>query len=163
MSLQYVIDGYNLLNHQLLSKSRKSNTSDPAKIILSFIKEKNLTGSRKNKIILVFDGYPKTGSFEPNDPGITLLFSRSISADEKIKKIVEGSANRKILLVVSDDKEIQFLVKSLGARALAIVDFVGLEDNQALRSKKEKEPTKTELSYSQMHKINQELSKIWLK
>ncbi|MDD5595012.1 MAG: NYN domain-containing protein [Candidatus Omnitrophica bacterium] len=156
MSLQYVIDGYNLLNHQLLSKTRKNNTSDPAKIILSFIQEKRLTGSRKNGIILVFDGYPKTGSFEAKDPGITLLFSRGVSADEKIKKIVEGSANRKILVVVSDDKEIQFLVKSLGARVLAIADFVGLEDQ-------EKEPARTELSYSQMHKINQELSKLWLK
>lgn len=76
--------------------------------------------------------------------------------------MVEKSTQRKSLVVVSDDKEIKLMVKALGAVAMGIEDFAGTQMKRG-KPKKEKEPQREELSFSQMHKINQELSKIWLK
>ncbi|MBM3250334.1 MAG: NYN domain-containing protein, partial [Candidatus Omnitrophica bacterium] len=59
MSLQYVIDGYNIINHPQFSRTQKS-PEDPVGSLLWLIRSKRLTGSAKNKVIVVFDGYPKS-------------------------------------------------------------------------------------------------------
>lgn len=110
---------------------------------------------------MVFDGYPVAGEESNVDADIGVIFSRKISADDKIKRLVEESANRKNIVVVSDDNEIKFMVKSLGARSVGIEEFIRSKDKTKMR--KNKEIFSYELTYSQMHKINQELRQIWLK
>jgi len=88
------------------------------------------------------------------------LFSRKISADRKIEMLVEESADRKNIIVVSDDREIKLTSKCQGARSIGVEEFIGPK-------KKAHEPGKGELakpvlSYSSIHKINEELSSIWL-
>jgi len=122
-----------------------------------------LTGNSKNKVTIVFDGYPGRNADGMEDASVAILYSCDISADEKIKRMVEKSLHRKSLVVVSDDKEIKLLVKALGACAMGIEDFSGSKEQARAKVRKEKEPVKTELSFSQMDKINQELSKLWLK
>lgn len=160
MSLQYVIDGYNIINHPLFERSREQN-GQPALNIISFVRQKRLTGSLKNKIILVFDGFPQGPSNNSGYGEVSVIFSRKISADEKIKKIVEGSLNRKNIIVVSNDKEIKFAVNSLGACSMQIEEFVGKKEKNHKPPKKES--LKDELNYSQKHNINEELMRIWLK
>lgn len=159
MSLQFIIDGYNTINHPLFSRAHKQ-TEDPPGILLTFIREKRLTGSPKNKISLVFDGYPKSNTPSLDEENVNVIFSRKISADEKIKMMVEEQANRKNIVVVSGDRQICFMVKLLGACSMKIEEFIKAKEKPP---RQKKELLKPELSYSQMHKINQELSKIWLK
>ncbi len=125
---------------------------------MKFIRAQNLTGSPKNKVTIVFDGYPPNGEWPDEGGDIKVIFSRKINADEKIKMIVEESANRKGITVVSDDKEIKFIAKSLGAVVAGAQEFIGRKD----KPKRYKDGAlKPELTYSQMHKINQELRQIW--
>ena len=159
MSLQYIIDGYNIINHPLFARLNK-HIQNPQTVLLTFIRTKRLTGSYKNKTIVVFDGYPPSDIRLCDEGNLTVIFSRKINADEKIKMLVEESANRKTIIVVSDDKEIKFMVKSLGAAVLGIEEFIGCKKKS---QEKQREPLKLELTYSQMDEINQELRKIWLK
>lgn len=120
-----------------------------------------MTGSLKNKVAIVFDGYPDASAQIPEDKSLGVIFSRRVSADEKIKMLVEETANRKNIIVVSDDREIKYTVNSLGAHALGVDEFF-LAKEKAGKTRKN-ELIKPELNYSQMHKINEELSRIWLK
>ena len=160
MSLQFIIDGYNLLNHPEFRRKNKQ-IQDPALLVLSFIRTNRLTGSPKNRIILIFDGFPPQSAVNQDFSDAAIIFSRKISADEKIKKLVEEAANHKNIHVVSDDKEISFMVKSLGARSIGIEEFINAKEKS--KNCQKKDLIKPELNYSQIHEINQEMSKIWLK
>ncbi len=169
MSLQYVIDGYNIINHPIFRSIHKA-IKDDRKALLELIIHKRLCGSSKNRVIVVFDGYPKITGERIEDSDIDVIFSRKETADERIKGIVENSVNIKNIIVVSDDKEIQFFIRSTGARAMGVEEFIGLpfSDGRSAKSgghlgKDKEDLIKAELTYSQMHKINEELKKIWLK
>jgi hypothetical protein len=89
-----------------------------------------------------------------------VIFSRGEVADDRIKKILQDLPNPKNAVVVSDDKEIRFFAKSLRANVIGVKEFIGLK---AKVPQDKRDALKPELTYSQMHKINQELRKIWLK
>lgn len=108
---------------------------------------------------MVFDGYPDS-RYLNHQTYIEVIFTREGSADERIRRIVEESNNAKNIVLVSDDKEIRLFAKSYGAKIQGIEEFIsGKEKFQ----KNKKDMLKPELTYSQMHKINQELRRIWLK
>ena len=159
MSLQFIIDGYNLIKHPLLAAQAKNSPSDRS-ALLNFIRFNKLTGSLKNAVTVVFDGYPD--SYEPtSDTGIAVVFSRMISADDLIRKLVEESGNRKQMVVVSNDREIQSMAKMLGATVAGIESFIKYDKKaQIARKNLESDP---KLTFTQMQKINDELRKLWLK
>ena len=158
MSLQYIIDGYNLIHNPAFTLSKKINNTKRA--LLELIKTKRLCGSPRNKIIVVFDGYPGAGEFKQDYADIEVIFSKKETADEKIKKIIEASGNCKNSVVVTDDKEVRFFVKAAGCRITGVEEFINRKDKTHIQ---EEGFLKTELNYSQIHKINQELKRIWLK
>jgi predicted RNA-binding protein with PIN domain len=159
MSLQYIIDGYNIIKHPQFSQQLSKRAKDSRATLLHFIKVHRLAGSSNNKITVVFDGYPDSeGSV--NNTQMKVIFSRNDSADERIKRIVESSGNAKTIVVVSDDKEIKFMTRSLGADCIGVQDF--LSRNKDTR-KIIDDSLKPELTYSQMEEINKELRKLWLK
>ncbi len=179
MSLQYIIDGYNIIKHPLFTHhtTKKINpvrntrvlreenkishgVKDSRIVLLEFIRINRLCGSPKNKITVVFDGYPDSRGLS-NNTVINVIFAREESADEKIKRMVEVLSNAKSVVVVSDDKEIRFFVRSFGAKILSIQEFINRSKN--LIDSQEKEPMKPELNYSQICEINKELRKLWLK
>ena len=160
MSLLYIIDGYNIINHPQFSRTHKK-IKNPQAALLESIRIKRLFGSSKNKITIVFDGYPVSGGLRYEGNNLSVIFSRKISADDEIKRMVEESSSRKNIVVISNDKEIRFIVKSLGAQCIGIEEFIGSKEKT--RVLPEKDLLKPELTYSQIHKINEELSKIWLK
>ncbi|MGD0335903.1 MAG: NYN domain-containing protein [Candidatus Omnitrophota bacterium] len=160
MSLQYVIDGYNITNHRLFPRAHKKNIQVHASLV-TFIISRRLTGSSKNKVTIVFDGYPLKGHSVPEGENFDIIFSRVITADEKIKKIVESLGNRRSIVVVSDDRQLQFTVKSLGARCMGIEDFIcGQAEKRRI---KREETVKAELNFTQIGEINTELRRLWLK
>lgn len=127
--------------------------------MLDLIKSKHLTGSSKNQVTVVFDGYPDQavdyGHLSPE-----VIFSKSDTADEKICRIIEKSRNPKTAVVVSDDKEIILFARACGARPMAVNEFLSQVERL---NRSNAEQSETELSYAQRHKINEELKRLWLK
>ena len=158
MSLQYVIDGYNIINHRLFPRSSRKTRGSPVSLV-ELITSKNLCGSLKNKVTIVFDGYLSDSRLQASDSRINVIFSEDSSADDQIKRIIERSQDKKNTVVVSDDKEIVVFVKCCGVKTMSVEEFIGRSPNDKRR---EKEDIKPELYFSQVAKINEELKKIWL-
>jgi len=161
MSLQYIIDAYNLTNHPDFKPSIKSNTNI-AQTLLDFIKLNKLSGSKNNRTVLVFDGYPQNLENIPQEKGFICLFSHSKQADEIIKKIVEESVQPRNLIVVSDDKEVQIISRLLHAQVCSVHEFVCGKQNRQKVPILNLDSADPKLSFSKMQKINAELKKKWL-
>lgn len=164
MSLHYIIDGYNIINNRLFTANRKRMGSVQL-ALLGLIKDNRLCGSEKNQVTVVFDGY--CAEFEPKcrNSGINVVFSKDVTADERIKRIIDISVNLKNIIVVSDDKEISYFAKYAGCKTMDVAEFMGklaVSDSQKKADTKEKNLSKQDLNYSQMNKINEELRKLWL-
>ena len=170
MSLQYIIDGYNLINHPLFAQVHKKS-QDPRLSLLEFIRTKKPCGSSKNKVIVIFDGYPAPSFKSGYDcPGIDVVFSKGITADQKIKAMLEKATNCRVVIVVSDDNEIKFFARSYRAKAMGIEEFVksAIPDASDVSRKgklktQKSDLLKPELTYVQISKINKELKSLWLK
>lgn len=159
MSLLYIIDGYNITSHTKFSPLPKK-INDPRRVLLEFIKTHKLCGSPKNKIAVVFDGYPNLPSQKLDKEEINVIFSKEETADNRIKKMLETQGNPKNTVVVSDDKEIRFFVKAVGARSIGVEEFI---HPQVKPQRKKEDLIKPELNYSQIDQINKELKTRWLK
>jgi len=117
-----------------------------------------LAGSKNNRIILVFDGFPPANSHLPEEEGLFCIFSRKLEADEIIKRIIEKSSQPENIVVVSDDKEVQTASRMLRARFCAVGEFLlGKRKSVVVQ-----DPADEKLTYSQIQKINNELKKLWL-
>ena len=161
MSLQYIIDSYNVINHPRFRPAAKI-ASSIQRSLHDFIRLNRLTGSPKNTAVLVFDGYPAPGQEIPEEEGLIWVYSRRIDADEKIKKLVEESGQPKNIIVVSDDRQIQLTARFLRAHACGVEEFIcGKKNNKAAAIAKAGLDD-IKLTYSQMQKINAELKKRWL-
>ena len=146
----YIIDGFNLV-HRI--KSLKSSV-EPHCSLIRYIRMNKLTGSRNNKVVIVFDGsFNLAASQEKGD--YELVFSQSLSADELIHKKLKSLSNKSQVLVVSDDREIRDFTKREGARSLRIHEFVKIKQSQT--------PEGKEINYSLQREITEEMRKIWLK
>lgn len=159
MSLQYVIDAYNLINHPLFKTAKPAVNIQHC--LIDFIKVNKLTGSKNNKAILVFDGYPPQ-DYIPDEAGLICLFSHRIEADELIKKIVEESISPRNIIVVSDDKQVQLSARLLRAQTKGVEEFVCGKKNNKLIPVVPPGASEFKLAYSAMQKINAELKKLWL-
>jgi len=134
--------------------------------LIHFVENKRPQGSSNNAVTIVFDG--KSGIISRTESSsVKVVFSKDESADQKIKKIVNDSRNTKNIVVVTDDRAIQFAVRACGAKILKVKSFLSgtksvskkcpnVQDNP-----KQKEPTKT-ISHSLKARITSELEEIWL-
>jgi len=160
MSLQYIIDAYNLINHPQFKAAKPALNIQHS--LANFIKFNKLTGSINNRVILVFDGYPPPKQDIPEGDGLVCMFSRKLEADELIKRIVEESVSIGNIIVVSDDRQVQLSAKLLHARSSGIEEFVCKNKNNKFASKASSGIVEAKLTYSQMQKINAEFKKLWL-
>jgi len=159
MPLHYVIDAYNIINHIAFPLIHRK-IKDPQRALLEFVKNQKPGRKSRNKVTLVFDGYPKVLEQSLEEEGIDVIFSREETADTRIKRMVETSKDPKNIAVVSDDREIQFFIKSVGARSIGVEEFI----NPLVKPQEAKEGLiKPELNYTQISRINQELKSLWLK
>jgi predicted RNA-binding protein with PIN domain len=128
------------------------------------IKSKKLCGSLKNSVTVVFDGYP--GGFDAGhtDGRNAVIFSMDETADEIIKRIIEGAKNKRAIAVVTDDKEIVYCAKYAGCSHIRVEEFLSRATTKCVQEDpKEKNLSKQDLNFSQVNKINEELKKLWLK
>ncbi|MBU0503275.1 MAG: NYN domain-containing protein [Candidatus Omnitrophota bacterium] len=162
MSLQYVVDGYNVIRHASFYPSKKIR--DPKYSLVEYIKNNRLCGSLKNKVIIVFDGFPDAGYSREHICGFEIRFSRETNADDVIKKMLEKELNPRNTLVVSDDREIKFFIRSLGAKPVSVEEFLRKSEGKGIgRGKDKNENIKIDLNYTQVHDIDEELKKLWLR
>jgi len=160
MSLQYIVDAYNLVNHPQFKPAREA--VNIVSSLVNFIKLNQLIGSKNNKGVLVFDGYPPPFGQVPQEDGIVCVFSYQLQADESIKRMVEASASPKSIIVVSDDKQVQMISRLLHAQILGVEEFICKKNRNKLLSAADSDSAEIKLTYSAMHKINAELKKKWL-
>lgn len=136
---------------QLSSKELK----DARKAFIQLIEEKRLTGSKRNKVTIVFDGPADDFTFKRESP-FEIIFVED--ADQKIKDMAERLTNPKNIIVVTDDREIKFSVQPKGCKVLDTETFL-----EKMRKKyRFKEDLKLEISSEEQAKITEELKNLWL-
>ncbi|HOW35699.1 MAG TPA: NYN domain-containing protein [Candidatus Omnitrophota bacterium] len=165
MSLQYILDGYNIIKQIPPLKLKKLR--DGRDSLVSLIEIYRPQGSIKNSVTIVFDGQSGIIGY-PNPLAVKVLFSSDESADDKIKRIVSESNRKKETIVVTDDRELQFSVRLLGAKILSVADFLAQAKGQggegpASKGQKPKAWDEKTISKTLEYKINSEFEKIWLK
>jgi len=163
VSLHYIIDGYNVIHKVDGLIDRK--IEDCRQGLLKLIEIYRPQGSLRNNVTVVFDGTidisnpPKSGS-------VRVIFSEHKTADDKIKKLVECSSNPRHIVVVSDDKEIIYYCRSLGAQIKSVKDFLSFLKKRNI-SKNRKTDTqakdKPSLDSELAKQITADLKDIWLK
>ena len=161
MSLQYIIDSYNLINHPAFKPVFKSFLNIQH-ALADFIRINRLTGSKNNSLVLVFDGYPPPLEDIPRQNGLLCMFSRTQEADELIKRLVEESAQPKNIIVISDDKQVQLTSRLLYARICSVEEFICGKKSKKFVSTAKLEADDFKLTYAKMQKINAEMKKRWL-
>jgi len=161
MSLQYIIDAYNLVNHPAFKPAAK-RVLNIQQALVDFIRLNRLTGSKKNQLVLVFDGYPPPAEEIPDQNGLLCVFSRSQEADELIKRMIEDSAAPKNIIVVSDDKEVRLSSRFLQAQICGVEEFICGKKNSRMAINAKLAADDFKLGYAKMQKINAELKKKWL-
>jgi len=160
MSLQYIIDGCNVIHHPDFIKILSKKQVDFRVALVKLIINAGLCPRQNSLIWIVFDGFPQQDISATGTKRIKILFSRNQSADEKIKRILELTENPRETTVVSDDKEIILFSRIMHARPLSVKDFIKYEDAETRQNKVLDEK---KINYSQMCIINEELKRIWLK
>ncbi|MCF7916494.1 MAG: NYN domain-containing protein [Candidatus Omnitrophica bacterium] len=148
--LQFIIDGYNLV-HKIPDIK---NSSVPCHELLSFLHKNKLTGSLKNKVLVVFDGGKPP--YQINNFHYKVLFSYQESADDLIIAKIKQFQNKKQIVVVTDDRELRYRAQSLEAQTCSVDDFMA----KARRIKPEQ--GEKEINYSLQREITEEMKRIWL-
>jgi len=144
------VDGWNIINKVLPLKTSLS----PPQELISYIRRNRLTGSRNNKVTVVFDGKEWKDIYERE---FEIIFTGEISADEVIKKKVEKYKHKKQIVVISDDRQIIEFIKREGATSQKIEEFVRKKKKNKKRNIFEKE-----IDEALQNQITEELKKIWL-
>ncbi len=160
MSLHYILDGYNIVKQ--LPQFANCKLEEGRERLIKYLEEERPQGSLNNEVLLVFDG--QAGVYHSHRSSLVrIIFSENDSADERIKDFVEQSENKRTVIVVTDDKEIQYFVAAYGARFLKVNEFMKVDvDRVAIGNDGLADPVK-HVSRSLEAKINAELEEIWLK
>lgn len=153
----YIIDGYNLINkiEEIQAKELKKKREYLINLLI------NKMPHGKNKITIIFDGkYEIYSSNKQNlkEYGIEVIFTNFETADDKIKKLVERSNNPKEIIVITDDREIQYYVRYYGCKIVTAVDFL----NKLKPKPNNNQPSENKtLSIEEEDNINKEIKKMY--
>ena len=140
---------------------------DQRRYLICFIEQCTPQGSLKNHVTIVFDGNIDVFGGMASTVA-KIIFSQNETADETIKRIVAAAQNTKNMVVVSDDRDIQYAVRALGAKVNGVQTF--LDKGKGSRGKgrntrKGSGGGKSEkyVSKKDEFKIMSEMENIWLK
>jgi len=146
--LTYIVDAFNVI-HRV---PQLRNSDKPHFNLITYIRKNLLTGSSNNKVIIVFDGHPVSGLF---DPAYQVIYSFSTTADAVIKRKLDGFSNKRSVAVVSDDRAIRDYAKKSGAVSLRTGEFLN-KIKEVTYNAQDKG-----ISYSLEREITDEMRKIW--
>lgn len=146
--------------------SKLAKLEDQRLDLIRLIEKHSPQGSSKNCVTIVFDG--KLDVFGGmRSTAAQIIFSQGESADDKIRSIVAQAKNTKNIVVVTDDRDIQYAVGALGAQVIGAQEFLkkcrspGKAKPQ--RVKRTKVATEKYISKIDESRITSELGTIWLK
>ena len=167
MSLNYLLDGYNLIMQQphLAQKSLE----DARQALVSWLEINRPQGSFNNAVTVVFDGKPgMVGG--TRSASVRVIFAQGESADERIKKMVAQSAHPKAIVVVTDDKDIRLFVRKQGAIILGVKEFFfrgaksrATDGRHTAAESARSAPEEKYISKTLEFKITSEFEQLWLK
>ncbi len=149
--LTYVIDAFNLI----YKVDELASSNSPHAHLLQFLKSRHLTGSRANRVVVVFDGHDNPDVSQERE--YEIVFAGPRTADDVIKDRVTKSKNRSQIVVVSDDRELTHFVSGEGAKIKSVEDFL---KSSGRRLKPAADDEKA-LSYEERLKIKEELERVW--
>ncbi|MCM8808815.1 MAG: NYN domain-containing protein [Candidatus Omnitrophica bacterium] len=156
--MEYLIDGLNVIKSSFIKKYGKK-TIEFNKEFLIDILEKYKRKHPSIEITVVFDGGPSSFDIY-REKRIKIVFSQDITADEKIREILEKKKSRSSISVVSDDREVQEFTKILGSKSLKVSEFLDivypLDKKQPINLTKD-------LEYKSKLKIEKELKNFYEK
>lgn len=147
------------LIHQQLETQRHS--------FVHMIHTRRPQGSSRNKVTVVFDGYPAGFGADLSSGHVQILYSCDITADDRIKQIVQKSILKKNIIVVTNDRAIQYAVRALGAKVISVESFLQKINKSAssgsVDSQRNQSGLKKNISNREKQHINLELEDLWLK
>jgi len=151
----FIIDGYNAL-FKIKGKLKKQYQTREG--FIQYIRTTKIARSARNKISLVFDG-AKAVSFKdkPSFSPINVVFSKDETADDKIVKMARRQENKREVIVVTDDREVQERVKILGCSAVPVTLFF----KELTRRKGTNDREKPNPDKGEGKNITEEMKKIW--
>ena len=160
MAVHYILDGYNVLKKTAPLADIK--LEDGRAELIRLIESLSPQGSLNNKVTVVFDGRPgMSPALEAQE--VKVVFTYEESADERIKRMVQDSEAPRALIVVTDDREIRYYVKSLGAGVMDsgafLARIIPRRGKAAAVPDSDKKPINEKLE----DQVNQELRALWLK
>ncbi|HPQ81857.1 MAG TPA: NYN domain-containing protein [bacterium] len=151
--LIYVIDAFNLIH----SVPRLSESPTPRSDLLAFLKAERFEGSRANRLVVVFDGYPAENA--DHERLFEVIFSKNRTADDAIREYLEKSLHPKQVVVVSDDREVRDFARSFGARPMKNEEFLQRDAKHAKHARRRAEGNEKKIEHAE--EITEELEKIW--
>lgn len=163
MSLLYLIDGCNVINHKSFLAGKRRPIQDSRLVLMDLIKSQALIGSPRNRCIVVFDGYPPVARDSYDRKGtVSAVFSFDDSADDKIMKLLKQGGNPKNIVVVSDDKQIVSFARLHNANVSSVSEFLKTNIDSLRQKAVRRLEDDAKLNYAQVDRINRELKKLWL-
>ena len=148
----YIVDGYNLLfSSSFREWIKKTDLYSARSHLINFVRS-----YLPSRVIIVFDGRKDYPQVEIEG----VVFTRSESADDYIKRFVRNHPNPREVIVVTNDRSIQGFASSMGARVMGVNEFL------ARRKRKQKKlpgnpRSGFKVSPEEMKKITEELKEEW--
>ncbi|MBI5346169.1 MAG: NYN domain-containing protein [Chlamydiae bacterium] len=119
--MHYLIDGYNLL---FKTNSIKSSLQKQRDGLIQLIKQKSITS--KQRMTLVFDGSlskDESDNLYKYDGFCVIYTWKKLTADEFIIQEIKNAKRPQEYIVVTSDKDLGFICKTLGAKIHSIDEF----------------------------------------
>ena len=165
MSLHFLIDGYNII--QQIPLLAQKALEDGRQGLINLIEDYRPQGSLNNSVTIIFDG--KAGMYgDIHQSGfVKVIFAIGESADDKIIQLVSESKNSKQVVVVTDDRDIQYHIRALGAKVLKVKEFIGkvrpFKESVGRKNIQGTRKDSTKLIPKTLeHEITSEFERIWL-
>ncbi len=150
----YILDAYNII----CKLKKRHSWGDLRRGFLRFLHRHPISWSKKNRIIVVFDGQ-RNPDIIFKFPSFEIVFSGNDTADKKIEKIL-ARMRPSAGIVVSDDREVAFYARKAGVSSLKVDEFISLmrkEDSETVSEDKDG------LGKEDVEEINEELYRLWVK
>lgn len=156
MPLCFLLDGYNILKKipQITNYKMKEDRSS----FVNFISRFHPQG--ENKAIIIFDGY---GDEQLKYVKVDVLFSKDISADDYIVKMLGRKDKKCYYCVVTDDRQLQFRAKNAEAKVLSVRNFLKPAFKRIKAERRKIHQEKISEYSKEAQEIKKELERIWLK
>jgi predicted RNA-binding protein with PIN domain len=169
MSRQFLVDGYNVMKKlpalaALADRSLEEGRAGLARLI----RERRPHGRGQNSITVVYDGQEGISpSIGPDDisTDVRVIFTRGGSADDHIRRCVEDAADPRVIICVTDDRELAFACRHRGAQIWSVAEFaaqVYKADRPAHRAGPGESDGKA-LAQTAANRIDREFSALWLR